>query len=239
MKTATDRLAFAVRFAETDLDSLRPGDWTNLRDDLSCYLGIGDGWASREDRGFTGMSTPAPRKATEGELRKLRAEVNRVLRSVVVGVRPFRKLRADKGAPRAWTLTGEPSSTTVTWSTIPSSPSVISLLATGTLQDLFLCKLYFLLGSVGVEAVQECPACTRIFTRAVRHQKYCNRKCAAKVNLESWLNSPKGKRYAAAQRKAARKRYERTVAEKSPGAKPAPYKPRKKATRGSAGTRAR
>jgi len=233
MKTASDRLAFAVQFAGTDLDSLRQGDWTNLRDDLRRYMGEGTGTLA-DLGGFVGLSSTTPPKTTDSELHKLQAEVDRVLRGVVVEAG-----REAGGGPRVRIQRGKREPTTVRWSAYPQSPGTVSLVASGHLRDLFVTKLYFLLGSVGVEAVQECPACTRLFTRAVRHQKYCNRKCASKVNLESWLSSPKGKRYAAAQRKAARKRYERTVAEKAPGAKPAPYKPRKKATRGSTGTRAR
>src|SRR5262245_9598072 len=40
MQTADDRLTFAVRFAQMDLDHLRAGDWLNLRDDADTFLGL-------------------------------------------------------------------------------------------------------------------------------------------------------------------------------------------------------
>jgi hypothetical protein len=39
--TTTDRLTFAIRFAQMELDTLRPGDWLNLRSDIGAFLGCG------------------------------------------------------------------------------------------------------------------------------------------------------------------------------------------------------
>ena len=38
MKTAEDRLRFAVEFSQIDLSNLRPGDLLNLRDDLCLFV---------------------------------------------------------------------------------------------------------------------------------------------------------------------------------------------------------
>ena len=39
MTTGIDRIKFAIQFAQADLDSLRPGDWLNLKADLAEFMG--------------------------------------------------------------------------------------------------------------------------------------------------------------------------------------------------------
>lgn len=98
METAQDRLAFAVRFAQMDLDRLRPGDWLNLRDDLVAFLGHREAVDLREAEKAKDLDLalaprggivakawkhPRPEEMTEADLRDLQKKAREFLNYVV------------------------------------------------------------------------------------------------------------------------------------------------------------
>src|SRR2546421_7825825 len=87
METTAERVQFVIRFAQTDLDTLRPGDWLNLRDDLKTFLGCNPAQrGTLADRGGIlafPLQHPLPDEFSEDDFRALQKEANVILQSQV------------------------------------------------------------------------------------------------------------------------------------------------------------
>src|SRR5262249_34527937 len=102
MKTDAERLQFVIRFAQMDLDTLRPGDWLNLRDDLGAFLtGSLYGQEYYADDTPTGgdvevrpMDPPYPAEYPEDAFRELQEETLHILQTMVVAPRAGRSVWA-------------------------------------------------------------------------------------------------------------------------------------------------
>ena len=67
MKLVDDQLKFIVAFAGADLNTYRPGDWANLRDDLEGFL-----WAESSQAKAGGEAYAFDGDETDGSDRKVR-----------------------------------------------------------------------------------------------------------------------------------------------------------------------
>ena len=86
MKTAAERLQFVIRFAQMDLDTLRPGDWLNLLDDLMAFLGMGAEGFSLTEAGeimWRVIEPPHPDIFPEFAFRELQAEIDGILQALL------------------------------------------------------------------------------------------------------------------------------------------------------------
>src|SRR5262245_21201981 len=177
MRTAAERIEFALKFAQMDLAILRPGDWMNLRDDLQAFLGPGvpGQSVSLEDLGgimVTPLERPLPQEFPEKDFRELQSDLrvllarhgegqsNRV-RSIVI---PTVSLR--------YRLCVHPASV----------PTVGMLSARGPTRDVTVLRLSFLL-SKHAQDIRTCPeaSCRRLFYRVCR-KRCCSRLCVVRAN---------------------------------------------------------
>src|SRR5215471_1040577 len=86
MSTAAERLQFVIRFAQMDLDALRPGDWLNLRDDFLTFFGRRGQREPLAGRGgilTSPLDHPLPEEYSEENFRALQAEVHHILSCLV------------------------------------------------------------------------------------------------------------------------------------------------------------
>src|SRR5262245_46909462 len=196
MKTARDRLEFAIRFAEMDLQTLRPGDWMNLSDDLGAFHGrdVPGGVTLKDLGGFIARPTDGP--LSEERFQGLQREVQSLLRALVA-VRSFLRdlLASDKPAAN-----DEPVSPP-----LPPIPVMAEYIVTagikagGTLyvegrtRDVTLLRLMHLLTGGGIDAVFVCPECDRLFYR-VRRQLFCSKKCVNRANKRAARSGAKADR---------------------------------------------
>ena len=188
--TAVDRIKFAIRLANANLDMLRPGDWINLKDDLCDYLAYGEGRGyTLRDMGGIGANvipgTPLPTEYGEREFRSLQAE----LRGILGGA------------------TGTESSPIIRFPNMGLSLMPLRFLGLdhsfisglGSTRDTFLIVLFLLLAKQGVGNIAKCPQCGETFWRGILRQKYCSRRCASSASVRAFYARGKG---AAEKRKA-------------------------------------
>jgi hypothetical protein len=194
-----ERLPFAIRFANLDLEELRRGDWFNLFDDVIDFVGFRTGRtldeARRQARRVGVSSWPVSgsfsEKMNQGTIRALQAELRQMLNGLM-------DLQEDlDGKQRGqWPEREAP----------PQIPEIhirywlnwqrdqdedAALFHDGSLRDLFLSTLVFLLAR-DVAHVRRCPECKTIFYR-VRKQRYCNRTCTNRANMRDWRQTEKAK----------------------------------------------
>jgi hypothetical protein len=188
MRTARDRLEFALRFAQLDLGTLREGDRLNLRDDLEAFLGWGDKAApgTLADRGGIvafPLLPPLPKDLPDAAMKALQAEV----RSLLGGVADYHtNARATPEGP----LTGSfhPFPVNVRYSVVPLPRAKVSgaiLQVKGATRDCTLLVLIHLLTRENTAMIRRCPEDQRLFYR-VRRQVYCSRSCVNRVNKRAW-----------------------------------------------------
>lgn len=191
--TAQDQLRFAVRFAQLDLDRLRPGDWLNLRDELADFL---HGTRPTLAGGIVTMVTesPFPQKYPDENFRELQKEVRGLLAGLV-GTRerggeiPQMPIRAE-------------------FALLPTDdlgvPGRCVLQVMSSVRDVFLLTLMHLITQGNTSPVRRCPECQTFFYR-IRRQRYCSRRCVNRANKRAWRAAdPRGKQKASA--KARRKK---------------------------------
>jgi hypothetical protein len=174
MKTAEDRLRWAVEFCQSDVDHMRQGDILNLRDDLYLFLS-----GHPNERVFPGgisvFEIPAGdhmiREFSIEEIRQLQAEVQAVFRSaaIVSGERVALPINV------CYTLMRDPQD----WK------RKVLIEVAGDSRDCFLTVLYHLLSQEPVNRLAMCPGCNLIFYR-VKKQKYCSVKCGNKVYMREY-----------------------------------------------------
>jgi hypothetical protein len=180
--TNADRLQFAVRFAEMNLDALRPGDWLNLHEDFLNFLMLKSPvWLRDEGRvimaddngtlvatdqpiahlGVSGILEwyPTPGAFTEEDFRDLQKDVRALLYSFAdsQGI-------ATAGPEIRASYIFRP----------------YGLVAKGPPHHVFLAELLSLLQQEPRDRLLHCPECNAIFYR-IRKQAFCSRVCANRV----------------------------------------------------------
>jgi hypothetical protein len=200
-------LEWAVSFALRDLDAIRPGDWLNLRDELTRFMGFREGQPST--LGYVALSRPIPAQASEDYIRELHAETTEMLDMVLA-------LRDAGGPTTTTTRKRDLRETTVRWSAFAlRSGGPVVLQAMGDLKSLFRLRLLFLFAQEGANRLVRCPVCQRPFWKAGR-KKYCSRACTNKAVFGAWLKSDKGRTRSTRAAKQARENraYKRRLAER-------------------------
>jgi hypothetical protein len=205
MWTAAERLQFIVRFAQMQLDALRPGDWLNIRDDFHAF------WRQRETAAEPGgimaqpLQHPSPQEYTEADFRALQTEVYGILNGFVCERESpgfslqLAEIHAQFGIlnvgardiPGGWTL----------------------LQALGHTRDMFLLIFFFLLSRQPTDRILRCPECHTIFCR-IRKQKYCTRACSNRATVRQWRQS------ATVKQAEAERAHQRYVKKKRPAIGP-------------------
>jgi len=183
MKRHKKRMPFVVRFARMTLDHLRPGDWTNLKEDLMDFLV----WFSVQEAEITPEKVAAIRKEVVqvlydivGTPRQVGTDSTPVSREAV---RVFKRLPARKarilkiGDGLVFQYDVE---TVQSVAFDCSTPGDLRLGITANLRDSFLFALGATLSKEGVAFLRQCPTCTQPFYAEHARQRFCSPRCATK-----------------------------------------------------------
>jgi hypothetical protein len=190
--TAAQRLQFVVRFAQMDLDTLRPGDWLNLRDDLRAFF-LGSWY--KHDLGSDSLpplaagdvfvhptARPFPEEYPEEEFRTLQSETYKILRQAIplegemYGTPP-------PVVPQPVAIDGPISLTVPHLDGLIPAKGRHMLVAEGSTRDMFLLLTFLLLAKESTARIRRCPECDSLFYRA---KTYCSRTCANRVATRKW-----------------------------------------------------
>jgi hypothetical protein len=221
MKTGAERLQFVIRFAQMDLDTLRAGDWLNLREDCMAFLGIEVQGGmlgiqlSRDSGGIIGfpLNSPFPTELSVEDFKGLQADTRRILDEWVGSA------QGEQGALEGVDIHARYMVTRTRRDV--SSPWVSLRQVVGLTREIFLLVLFDLLGHESMDYVRRCPECGAVFYR-VGKQQYCSRPCVNRANVRNWRQRDEVKQVEA---ERARTRY----AEKMKPRKVTPQ-PRKRST---------
>ena len=184
-----DRLRFAVTFVGQDLDRLRPGDLSNWNHELWGFLGWEKG-VSRHPPAAEPIVLPSPLEDPYplAKMKELQMETRLILSGLI-------DHREGRSAKPLFTSVGP---VAIAIRSSRGSPDQSVQYVRGPKRDIFLHRLFFLLGQEPNSSIQRCPECDSIFYR-VRRQKYCKRECTTRA---FWRSYP-----AEAKERARRKRY--------------------------------
>jgi len=200
--TASEFLAFALDFAQQELDTLDPAGWTTLRDTLAMVTGRSYRYGVNTVGGQVQISRHkkwAPEEDTEAGIRTLQESVR-----ILLGT-------ADPSS-------GEEQRATVMFTGALSllrkgNQKIVGLQTTG--HTIFLGVLLALLSFEPEDRFLHCPMCQTLFLRN-RKQQYCTARCKKRANMRTWRKTLRGQEQS---RSKARTRYQRKVSKKTPGAR--------------------
>lgn len=226
--TVTDRLQIIIDFARMDLDRLRPGDWLNLREDLTAFV-LGEyahgRWSDGDALRHRGQDTkglvvsyiegPWPHEMTAEALKDLQRDVRMAL--------------TERGTIQGPGGVFEQVHLFATWPQVKlaSFGSGFAEIQ-ATARDGVLFVLALLLYALPANALRSCPECGTPFVR-VRKQQYCSRRCTNRANMRTWRQSGNGH---GQESDRNHQRYQARVKRNSPKAKVARRPRSSKADRG-------
>jgi hypothetical protein len=200
MDTSDERLAFAVGFAQMDLSRLRPGDWLNLREDVTAFLGLTpESMTPLASLGgiSVGVYPPYPQELTEEQFEFLRIRTYDLLVSKMENI-----AMAQVGEPPTENDSVPFPGGNIMFMVRPYAPEWRAVPEfRGLTSDMFLLILTLLLGQQPPDRIRRCPECQKLFLR-IRKQGYCGRTCVNRVNKRTWREAQEMK----AQQRPARKR---------------------------------
>ncbi|MDE2058747.1 MAG: hypothetical protein KGL31_07545 [candidate division NC10 bacterium] len=179
MLNAQERMQFVVGFAGMDLDRLRPGDWSNLRDDFTRYLHGQQGEQSPA-HGPVHFSTfeHLPSKPyTEEDFRQLQGAVQAILHNVV----DTRRMRPGQQVHAPLTPLQ------IRCRLLPLDAIGLKgkthLGVDGPARDVFLLSVFLLFAYEKTGKIGQCPACHALFL-PVKKQAYCSKRCQMRVYMQ-------------------------------------------------------
>lgn len=177
MKSILERLEFAVRFAQEDIKSLRPGDVLNLKSDLKEFF------AGTPVSNIVVMPTGSPEPISDGDLSALQKRWRMIL-FAVANMNRARRVQMTPRGPETIIGTGILGATDLELKIIVIPLMHVGqnmLLVQGKLIDAATYLLILCLGLAGPRTVLHCadPGCPKLFVR-VRRQKFHSTQCAVR-----------------------------------------------------------
>lgn len=226
IQTAAERLQFVIRFAQIDLESLRAGDWLNLREDCLAFLGIEvqGGMLGiqipRDSGGIIAMplNSPLPIEFSVEDFKTLQADTRRILDEWVGPAPGEQGMLSPHDIHALYTVTRARRRTGASW--------VSWLQVQGETRDLFLLVLFHLLSQESMDYVRRCPECRTIFYR-IGKQQYHSKQCANRANVRKWRQGAEGK---SKEQERAHKRYENKVTQQGKKKLTVGRRPRRRAS---------
>ena len=213
-----DRLTFLVQFVQMDLNTLRPGDWLNLRDDLCRYMNqpSSNTWyINRDDPLWT--TTPcaviAAIQSTTATVLDLRVDGNAEARDAAEALQRYYPDESQTVETLSYTrernaFTIGPQDVNLLTKHHEASGSISSITRYYTdAHSAFFQAVMLHLSSEPTDAVRRCPECHTLFVR-VRKQVYCSRTCVNRVAVRKFRATDEGKQTEGTR---ARARYEQKV----------------------------
>jgi hypothetical protein len=174
MKTARERLEFAVRFVALNLDDLSPGGWLSLREDLGAFLCRGprsDAITSAATGGILpGLGQPDPATMRPRAYRNLQGAFRYLLEKLADG---------QHGSIRFTGLT-------FTVLSASSRKGRGLLIVNGATADQALYLLMNLIARDDTSPILRCPECRTLFYRVDGRQKYCKRPCVNRASQRAY-----------------------------------------------------
>src|SRR5262249_47283525 len=173
-----ESLEFVVRFAGANLPELRPGDFLNLRDDLTSFFARpGEDMRGPVGEIVTPSKRPRPAEYELEDFQALQKDVRAILNELISG--------RDEAMPAAPTRRLEQLEFTSFSSPRMKNRSV--LWARGSTRDTFLFRLFLLLAKEPITRVLRCKAedCNRLFIRK-RKQEFCSTRCTNRHYMKDY-----------------------------------------------------
>ena len=177
LTTDAQRLRWAVWFVQLDLDTLWTQNWLSLQWELRDFLN-----ATHKDMHAGGLFVnpqehPWPEEFTREDFRALQLDTKAVLAAVIQARTDPTQLALMPVQARFGTVPARPMETT--------GPERQLLVAEGSTRDMFLLRLWGVLGHVNTAALTRCPECGAIFYRQ-HNKEYCGRTCVNRVSQRRW-----------------------------------------------------
>lgn len=163
IETDADRLRFAVQFAQMDMDTMREGDWLNVREDYEAFLAVGV-----DTLPLIAMVTEPYEVMTAADFREVQVRVRLWICALAF-------------PPQA--LACPPPAVLMSGNVMPLAGSQVYVQAHP--RELFLWRLFLLLLREPRDRMHCCAECGTIFYR-VKHQAYCSRACGNRVTQRRW-----------------------------------------------------
>jgi hypothetical protein len=159
-RTPTDRLKWAVRFAQRELDTFTPGEWTGIAEELRAFLTFpfGRAHARLPEHPLTTLDEWPSRAATEAHIRAVHRALKKFIEALVLDT------WADTGKLRVGIsvlLTPNPEE--------PTRSGVTVVAKTDSIVTKALWSLATLLTAYG-DRLRQCPECQRFFVASRTHQ---------------------------------------------------------------------
>jgi hypothetical protein len=177
MTTSRRRLRWLVDFVSLDLSTLRPGDQSNLRDELHDFL-----LPLHSSLAPAGLHTwptvePLVHLYPPAEMAALQAEIHEGL-VLAIRSRADNRMLPHKELPTLrYSAPHVPADT--------GAPGRHCLSVQGSVRDLVWLLFYHLLATENTAALTRCPECDRIFLRQ-SNQRYCGKTCTNRVSQRAW-----------------------------------------------------
>jgi hypothetical protein len=179
------RLEFVVTFVRLNLATLRPGDWLNLRDDLTAFLTgfrpAPDADPGRDDLVFAPgdvlarpFDPPTSDAFPPEAFAELQAEALQFLDDLIAVPGDASFKLSDPVRVQGGSLC-----------LIADAQGRTQLVLEGTTRDLFFLVLGMLLKDEPWPAIVRCVACGTIFYR-YKGQLYCKKACLNRVTQQRW-----------------------------------------------------
>ena len=173
LRPGADFLQFAVAFAQMDLARLRPGDWTNLREDFEAYLGH-TSWIGASGNCIRAhpVASPLPWQFELPHFQALQQQILPLLQDEARATIPVGTMYT---VAMIWYIHGESQST----------PGRRQCIISGGTAECFSRILTWLLEQEPPERILACPECGTLFYRH-KQQAYCTRKCGNRMTVRNY-----------------------------------------------------
>jgi hypothetical protein len=184
-----ENVVWSLRFAEFDLEKLRPGDKLNLWSELHEFFVLPDSLRLV----VTAYGLPLVETVKEEHWKEI-CQLQEKTRALLGGLgqtkqewgRPIPEipLQEIKVGPSLHPRLAKPDPAV--------DQSKAGLIFSAPWQDAFLLLLSLCLWQVNLDNLAACPECDKLFLR-VRRQRYCSRVCTNRATVREWREKP-GKR---------------------------------------------
>ncbi len=187
MRTAEERIKFAVSLATADLETLRAGDWLNLKEDLALYLHaereIPQTLESLSGIVVSAIVPPLAQDYTRKDFLDLQEQIRKFLMPIARSASTKKPAAARVQAIKAVALK-------LNCAIIPAG-SHAQIVASGPVRDCFLIRLFYLLGGKALGKILICSVfCGNLFYREGKI-RYCSRKCSNRLAARRFASKRK------------------------------------------------
>jgi hypothetical protein len=184
LTNAADFLLFVVEFAQTDLETLRAGDWLNLRENFATFLGRRDQRSILHPSGTAFLASPThpplPENFSPQDFAVLQAELTPFLAQLAA-----HSVHATSDPQYSISLFKNVEISLHPHGAFRNIPGVHQIVIHGSTDSCFWAILHWLIAQEPPGRILACPECKRLFYR-VKQQAFCSRPCMNRVTVRQW-----------------------------------------------------